>query len=403
MPLPDSTFLPTGAEALLIALATPSPQGPTGIPVLLWGRPGVGKSSFIEGLASDDVRVTTLIASIHDPTDFSGLPFLENGRVRYAVPEWVEAFTAAADGILFLDELSTAPPSVQAALLRVVFERRVGFAPLPTGVRIVAAANPPDLMVGGWELSPPLRNRFVHLQWDIPEDLYIRSLTEGWTSGTLPKIDPAAHRAQLPEWKIRIGGFLRLRPAALHGNPEENAFGFASPRTWDFVAALLCSCELLGYTLQGPEPDDRGVILALVAGCLGEATALQLIEHLANLRLPDPRELLSGETQVEVHDLDDAELYVLFYGLNARLLPALESDDLLPYSRRYLELAEDVFTDGRRDVIFVHLKELARAGWLARIAAHGPQENPDAYATVMERVSTVFSDPAFNEFVRVLG
>ena len=69
---------------MLIALATPSPQGPVGIPVLLWGRPGVGKSSFIEGLATDRLQVTTLIASIHDPTDFSGLPVLDRGAVRYA-------------------------------------------------------------------------------------------------------------------------------------------------------------------------------------------------------------------------------------------------------------------------------------------------------------------------------
>ena len=311
---PDN--LPAGAAALLVALATPSPQGVTGIPVLLWGKPGVGKSSFIEGLADEHLRVTTLIASIHDPTDFSGLPFLEAGKVRYAVPEWVEAFTEGQDGILFLDELSTAPPSVQAALLRVVFERKVGFHPLPASVRIVAAANPPDLMVGGWELSPPLRNRFVHLQWDIPEALYLRSLTEGWSSGRLPQIDPTAHAQRLLEWKIKIGGFLRVRPDSLHTSPDENRFGFASPRSWDFAAALLCSCDLLGYRL-----DDAGggqtVILDLVTGCLGEATAIPLVEYLSNLRLPDPQAVLEGKVSVDVEKLNDAEVYVLFYGLNA--------------------------------------------------------------------------------------
>ncbi len=401
--MPEDLHLPTGAEALLVALATPSPQGAVGIPVLLWGRPGVGKSSFIEGLAGPELTVTTLIASIHDPTDFSGLPFLEGGRVRYATPEWVDQFRLTTDGILFLDELSTAPPSVQSALLRVVFERKVGFADLPDGVRIVAAANPPDLMVGGWELSPPLRNRFVHLQWDISEELYLRSLTRGWDSARLPELDAEAHAERLPDWKLRIGGFLRLRPEALHGNPEENTYGFGSPRSWDFVAALLCSCELLGYRLDDPQERSQRVILSLATGCLGEAIALQLVEHLVNLRLPDPLKVLNGTETVDIPQLDDAELHVLFYGLNARMLPRLESQELLPYSKNYLELAGQVFSDGRRDVIFVHLKDLARAGWLARIAAAGQQHPQEPYPTVIELVGSVFSDEAFTEFVNVLG
>ncbi len=398
---PRPQELPTGAEALLVALATPSPQGTTGIPVLLWGRPGVGKSSFIEGLATPELKVTTLIASIHDPTDFSGLPVLENGRVRYAVPDWVRGFVDFPAGILFLDELSTAPPSVQSALLRVVFERKVGFEPLPDGVRIVAAANPPDLMVGGWELSPPLRNRFVHLQWDIPEALYLRSLTQGWERGVLPTVDPEEHRRRLTDWKIRIAGFLRVRPDSLHSSPEENAFGFASPRSWDFAAALLCSCDLLGYRVGDASGGSQRVILDLVAGCLGEATALPLVEYLTNLRLPDPAQLLAGQATVAVKKLDDAELFVVFYGLNARLLRELDGDQLVDYSRVYLQLAREVFEDGRRDIIFVPLKQLARAGWLPKLTAAARREGKSA--TVLELITEVFSEAAFNEFVDVLA
>ena len=365
----------------------------------------MGKSSFIEGLATDRLRVTTLIASIHDPTDFSGLPVLDRGAVRYAVPEWVDAFADYPAGILFLDELSTAPPSVQSALLRVVFERRVGFQDLPAGVRIVAAANPPDLMVGGWELSPPLRNRFVHLQWDIPEDLYIRSLTQGWQTGSLPEIDPAEHRRRLPDWKLQIGAFLRLRPNSLHSSPEDNPYGFASPRSWDFAAALLCSCDLLGYRLGSGTAQTQTVVLNLLSGCLGEATAIPLLEYLTNLRLPDPRAVLAGDTELDVTTLDDAELYVVFFGLNAHLQDAFGTDRLLPYSSRYLALTEQVFQDGRRDIIFVPLKELARAGWLNKLVAGSQVQgrsngNPPS---ILAQITAVFSDPAFSEFVDVLG
>lgn len=115
-----------------------------------------------------------LIASIHAPTDFSGLPIHENGLARFIPPEWTLAFDEAGQGILFLDELTTSPPSVQAALLRIVLERKVGFGSLPHGVRVVAATNPTDVAVVGWKLSAPLSNRFVHIQWELSTDTYWR-------------------------------------------------------------------------------------------------------------------------------------------------------------------------------------------------------------------------------------
>ncbi|WP_020570969.1 AAA family ATPase [Neolewinella persica] len=396
-----SQHLPTGAEALLIALATPSPQGLTGIPVLLWGRPGVGKSSFIEGLATKDLAVTTLIASIHDPTDFSGLPVLEDGKVNYAVPRWVDDFKETETGILFLDELSTAPPSVQSALLRVVFERKVGFHPLPSGVRIVAAANPPDLMVGGWELSPPLRNRFVHLNWDIPADVYINALNHGWEMGVLPEIDPAAHAEKLREYQTKITGFFRIKPDALHASPEENKYGFASPRSWDFAAALLAAADLLGYHLS--DGGNNNVLFELTTGCLGEPVAIMLLEYLTNLRLPDPVELLSGKTSIDLKDFDDGEVFVLFASLNDQLKHVSSEDELLAYSRVYLTLAEVAFSSGRRDVVFVPLKDLARTKWMHDLVNAAQAAGPDELADVHTHITSLFSDPGLNEFISVLS
>lgn len=397
----DSHHLPKGAAALLIALATPSPQGLTGIPVLLWGRPGVGKSSFIEALATDKLAVTTLIASIHDPTDFSGLPVLDNGQVKYAVPQWVNDFAATDDGILFLDELSTAPPSVQSALLRVVFERKVGFHPLPDGVRIVAAANPPDLMVGGWELSPPLRNRFVHLNWDISADLYIHALSNGWASGQLPTIDPAKHAERLRVYKNKLTGFLRVKPDTLHANPEENKYGFASPRSWDFAAALLAAAELLGYSVD--DEGDNQIIFDLATGCLGEATAIMLMEYLRNLRLPDPVNVLNGQVDLDIPNLDDSELYVLFAGLNDHLTQSMADQRLLPWSKVYLDLAERCFADQRSDVIFVPLREMATKGWLLRLISAAQAAGNTELADVNRRISSLFADEGLNEFTTMLA
>ena len=395
-----STDLPAGAHALLVALATPAPSGTTGIPVLLWGRPGVGKSSFIEGLAREDLQVTTLIASIHDPTDFSGLPVLDGGSVRYAAPRWVNDFGADGNGILFLDELSTAPPSVQAALLRVVFERRVGFTPLPDGVRIVAAANPPDLMVGGWELSPPLRNRFVHLNWDIPAELYRAALTDGWKRATVPEVNPVAHARALEGIRLRVAGFLRLHPDALHGDPEEGSFGFASPRTWDYAAALLATCAVLGVRAGDGEPGGQRVLLQLLAGCLGDGVAIPFVEYLRDIRLPAAEELLDEEATVAISELNDSEVYILLYEMRRLLLADLSSPALARRSEVFLRYVADVFADGRRDVIFAPLRDLARSNWIAALAASSDEAAREA---ALAAIGDVFSDAAFAEFVDVLG
>ena len=114
-------------------------------PVLLWGAPGTGKTSAIRAMAQAmGLPCETVIASIREPSDFAGLPVVVGQGVRFAPPAWAQRLAGAGHGVLFLDELSTAPPAVQAALLRVVLERVVGDLELPAEVAVVAAANPPE-------------------------------------------------------------------------------------------------------------------------------------------------------------------------------------------------------------------------------------------------------------------
>ncbi len=126
------------------------------IPVLAWGPPGVGKTATITAVAEAlGLPVEVVIASVREPSDFAGLPVIRDDGVRMEPPAWARRLAAAGRGIVFFDEVSTAPPAVQAALLRVVLDRVVGDLALPSGVAIVAAANPPEQAAGGWDLSPP--------------------------------------------------------------------------------------------------------------------------------------------------------------------------------------------------------------------------------------------------------
>ena len=134
-------------------------------PVFIWGPPGVGKSSVIAQLArSLSLSLRDIRALLLDPVDLRGLPYVAEGRSKWAVPEFLPADGA---GILFLDELNAAPAMVQAAFYQLVLDRRLGEYMLPAGWVIVAAGNRDGDRAHTTRMPTPLRNRFVHLDFEV--------------------------------------------------------------------------------------------------------------------------------------------------------------------------------------------------------------------------------------------
>ncbi|MEU9082069.1 MoxR family ATPase [Streptomyces sp. NPDC048357] len=298
-PRPDAQL-----EALTLAVAAD-------LPVLLWGEPGIGKTAALTQLAESlDLPLTTVIASVHEPSDFSGLPVLgddpaEQG-VPMAPPDWAVRLVRAGRGLLFLDELSTAPPAVQAALLRLVLERRIGALQLPPEVRIVAAANPRSSAADGWELSPPLANRFVHLQWTHDHEVVVRGLGGTWPRASLPRLDARALPAAVDHARRAVCGFLSARPTLVHRLPssETRRSGpWPSPRSWDMTLRLIAFATAAG--------SSREVLSLLVRGTVGDGPALELLAGLDRMDLPDPEDLLAdpaGAVLPERGDLRQAAL-----------------------------------------------------------------------------------------------
>lgn len=275
------------------------------LPVLLWGEPGIGKTSALTQLADAlDLPLTTVIASVHEPSDFAGLPVVGDDPavqgVPMAPPDWAVRLARTGKGLLFLDELSTAPPAVQAALLRVVLERRVGALRLPPGIRIVAAANPRASAADGWELSAPLANRFVHLQWAYDHDVVVRGLGGTWPRATLPRLDPARLPEAVAVARRAVCGLLDARPALVHQlpNSETRRGGpWPSPRSWEMTVRLLAFATAAGAS--------REALSLLVRGTVGDGPGLELLAALDRLDLPHPEDLLADPASAVLPERGD--------------------------------------------------------------------------------------------------
>jgi ATPase family associated with various cellular activities (AAA) len=258
------------------------------VPVLLWGAPGTGKTATVQALAQAmDVPCETVIASIREPSDFAGLPVVVGEVVRFAPPTWARRLADAGHGVLFLDELSTAPPAVQAALLRVVLERVVGDLPLPAEVAVVAAANPPEQAADGWDLSAPLANRLCHLFWETDPMAVADGLAGGWAPPVVPAL-PDGWQAEELLARGLVAAFLHVRPALACAPPADATSagrGWPSPRTWEMAARLWAAGSVAGA--------GDAARSALVRGAVGDGAGVEFLTWLMEMDLPDPEKVLA--------------------------------------------------------------------------------------------------------------
>jgi ATPase family associated with various cellular activities (AAA) len=271
-------------------------------PVFIWGPPGIGKSETVAQVAQDlgglmiDLRMAQM-----EPTDIRGIPYFnkENGKMDWAPPvDLPDEETASQYPIvvLFLDEMNSAAPAVQAAGYQLILNRRVGKYVLPDNVVIVAAGNRESDKGVTYRMPMPLANRFIHLE--------MRTDFDSWQ-----------------QWAVMNGvneevvGYLMRNKQDLYDfDSKSSSRAFATPRSWTFVSELL--------NMESNE--DTDTVYSLIAGSVGEGLASKFGAHRKYVaQLPNPADVLSGKVKtLEVKEV--SAMYSLTVSMCYELKEALE-------------------------------------------------------------------------------
>jgi len=248
-------------------------------PVFLWGPPGVGKSDVVAQIAKElGYKLIDIRAVLLDPVDLRGLPRIENGESVWSTP----AFLPKGKGkyLVFLDELNAAPPLVQAACYQLVLDRKIGEYELPKDAVVVAAGNREGDRAVTSRMPSPLANRFVHLDFDVDVDDWIRW---GLSNGV----------------RTEVLAFQRFRPALLHQfDPQKNEKAFPTPRSVTFLSRLM-------------DASNGDIDYDLAKGVVGEGYASEFIGFIKIFKsLPDPDMVLMAPSKAVV-PTDPATLYAI--------------------------------------------------------------------------------------------
>ena len=266
-------------------------------PLFIWGQPGIGKSELVAEVARQQNRpLIDIRLPLMEPTDIRGIPYLADIKTYnskgelikddHGVPitskefRWSTPSDLPVDessrALVFFDEMSAAPPSVQAATYQVILNRRIGNYELPEEVVIIAAGNRVKDKGVAYNMPLPLANRFSHLTLEVD--------TDDWKEwATLNRV----HKD--------IVGYISFQPGDLNGfNPSTDGYAFATPRSWYFVSELLQEKDADDKWIDTSLPDD--VLGDLVRGTVGEGPGTKFMTYRKQAaNLPHARDVLSGK------------------------------------------------------------------------------------------------------------
>ncbi len=266
---------------------------PTKRAVMLWGPPGVGKSSIVhQAVNSLNLDIIDVRAVLLDPCEIRGLPTVANGKATWCPPTfWPLKGEGRKPGVIFLDELPNAAPSVQSALLQGVLDFKIGEVEIDPNWTWVCAGNRMEDRAGSHRMISSLMNRLIHVDLEVSaEDWNEWALTSGVT----------------PE----VRSFIKFRPNLLFNfEPSANPRAFPTPRSWSMVSDVL-------------KATPKNLVQRVVAGCVGEGAAAEFTGYLNFYQnLPDIDQVLANPTTTSIPKQPE-----VLYALSGALVDRVRND-----------------------------------------------------------------------------
>ena len=364
--IPDATnYL---ESILLVALMTPmkDPRHADcmmGMPIVLWGLSGVGKSAIIKQAAAKlGLHVEIVYPGTHSPEDFGTLPVVIQDKLMAAcMLAQVTILNEVGGGVLFLDEVSCAPPAVQGAMLSMVLDRRVGGVRFHPNIRILMAANPPEYSAGGWGLEAPFANRIAHFYVSKPpvDKLIEWILTEG--SQAVRPLDVPTIRLQeeWPEqWPRTKGawvGFVRDHGTIRNQQPKpatpQAGYCWPSDRSWEFAFRCMTTVRCLGM--------ESNLENLMLEACVGEGAAAEYLAWAVAADLPDPRSVLSNGWKIP-RQLD--RVHAVFASITALIIGLSEGPERTSLATQAWVRLMDLANAGHLDIVATHAAALISDG-----------------------------------------
>ncbi len=289
-------------------------------PLFLWGPPGIGKSEVVAEVTEElggfmiDLRMAQM-----EPTDIRGIPFFNKdiNKMDWAAPVDLPDDELASQYpivVLFLDEMNSASPAVQAAGYQLILNRRVGKYKLPDNVVIVAAGNRDSDKGVTYRMPMPLANRFLHLE--------MRADFTSWQNWAVNK---GIHKD--------VVGYLSFAKQDLYDfDAKSSSRAFATPRTWCFVSDLL----------NDEDDTDIDTLFNLISGAVGEGLAVKFAAHRKVAgRMPEPSDILSGKVK-DLAVKEISAMYSLTISMFYELRDALETKKVS--SKEFHTMADNFFS-----------------------------------------------------------
>lgn len=221
---------------------------------LIAGSPGIGKSGIVKSIADNyNLQVIDLRLSQCDPTDLGGFPTIVGEKADYMpmkhFPIKGDPLPKGKNGwLLFLDEITSAPPAIQAASYKLVLDRMVGSHELHDNVAIVCAGNLESDNAVVQPMSTALQSRLVHMELVVDPKQWVE-----WASSN--KLDH------------RIIDYINFKPGNLYTfKPDHTDNTYACPRTWEFASRVLKNVDI-----------EMDIALPMLAGTISEGVAREFL------------------------------------------------------------------------------------------------------------------------------